>query len=298
MRSERTSNRPWRRLLPLVFLPFFVGCWIEENTTWDNTLDPANVQYTRMVRIAGGTFQMGGDTTILPSGTIQGATEHQVTVSGFLMDSTEVTREDWNSLMKSNPSVLDGCPRCPQGNMTWFEAVLYCNARSKRQGLDTIYEWSGATIESNRVVKMETVRQVRSRNGYRLPSEAEWEYAARSGTSGAWPWGEDTLGYESHAWFLSNSHGVIQPVATLEPTGFGLYDLQGNVEEWVWDWWAVYSAKPQVDPPGPNQGDLRIYRGGSAGDPASGPKNGDRGASFPGATNEFIGFRCVRSLVP
>ncbi|MBK9579603.1 MAG: SUMF1/EgtB/PvdO family nonheme iron enzyme [Fibrobacterota bacterium] len=263
---------------------------------WNNSLDPSNPRYTRMVYVPGGTFRMGGD----PSDTTGtfGAIAHTVTISGFLMDSTEVTQEDWNSVMASNPSRRIDCPRCPIENVTWFEAILYCNARSKRQGLDTVYQWAGATFESGRVVKMASLRQFRLRNGYRLPSEAEWEYAARGGTSSWWYWGNDSNQISKYGWTGRIPAPVTRPVADLAPTGLGFYDLQGNVGELVFDWLGSFDSKSKSDPTGPESGLYRVFRGGAISDDFCPPKNHERNAMLPGDANDFIGFRCARSLVP
>ncbi|MBK9579604.1 MAG: formylglycine-generating enzyme family protein [Fibrobacterota bacterium] len=289
----------FRRILGVaISVALLAGCWIDENTVWNNGMDPVNLRNTGMVYVAGGTFRMGGDTTVVDQAIAAGATEHSVTISAFLMDSTEVTQKTWVELMGSNPSGFKNCLDCPVEGVTWFDAILFCNARSRNQGLDTVYTWSGAVVDNGRVVGMASVRQDRMRNGYRLPTEAEWECAARGGTEGWWYWGDDSTKSVEYGWLRANAQARTHPVATLARTGAGLYDMQGNVWEWTWDWHSVFSTAAQVDPSGPATGGYRVFRGGCINDRSGIPKNGDREYNTPDHASAVLGFRCARSLVP
>lgn len=288
----------WRNSIAVLGVASLAGCWIEANTTWNNPLDPVNLKNVGMVYLAGGSFRMGGDTTVVESFAAAGSAEHLVTISAFLMDSTEVTQRHWVALMGSNPSGNGGCMDCPVEGVTWFDAILFCNARSRSEGLDTVYTWSGPVSKDGRIVGMGSVKENRRRSGYRLPSEAEWEYAARAGAEGMWSWGNDSSETVKYGWVGANAQGHTHPVAKLAPTGDGLYDMQGNVWEWTSDWIAAYSSVAQVDPAGPATGVVRVFRGGCINEKSSYPKNGDREGNTPDHYSAVLGFRCARSLVP
>jgi formylglycine-generating enzyme required for sulfatase activity len=132
-------------------------------------------------------------------------------------------------------------------------------------------------------------------NKYRLPTEAEWEYAARAGTAGKYSFGDDAGALGRYAWYKDNSGGTTHPVGRKEPNGWGLYDMQGNVCEWVRDWYGDYSSSPVTDPRGPSSGSARVDRGGSWGSNAWICRSASRGSSTPGARYDILGFRLAFS---
>jgi len=178
-----------------------------------------------MVYIQGGTFQMGSK-----KGDSDEKPIHTVTVSGFFMDKTEVTQAQYRKVMGKNPSHFSGCDDCPVENVNWHDANEYAK-----------------------------------RVGKRLPTEAEWEYAARGGnkTNGYKYAGGNSIG--NVAWYYGNSGSKTHPVAQKQPNELGLYDMSGNVWEWCSDWYGdgYYKQSPKNDPQGPNSGTLRVLRGGS-----------------------------------
>jgi len=203
---------------------------------------PAN-----MVLVDGGTFQMGS-TDYSDEKPV-----HQVTVSSFFIGKYEVTQKEWQSIMGNNPSGFKGDNR-PVEKVTWYNAVEYCNKLSKKEGLTPVYTINGNNVTCNW-----------SANGYRLPTEAEWEYAARGGnkSKGYTYSGSNTVG--NVAWYDSNSSYRTHDVGTKAPNELGIYDMSGNVWEWCWDWYDIfyYSNSPKNDPKGANSGSSRVYRGGS-----------------------------------
>lgn len=225
---------------------------------------PPSAQHD-MVYVEGGSFMMGSN------GYYDDETPvHKVTVSSFWIGKYEVTQAEWKEVMGSNPSYWKG-DRLPVEKVSWYAAIKYCNLRSLAEGLTPCYSISGITSPSNwgpvptenRNSTWDAVVCDFNANGYRLPTEAEWEYAARGGVRsiGYDYSGSNNLG--SVAWYTDNSDSKTHAVGTKDPNELGIYDMSGNVWEWCWDWKANYSSSPQDNPTGPNKGSYRLLRGGS-----------------------------------
>ncbi len=170
--------------------------------------------------------------------------------------------------------------------MSWLDAVAYCNALSVKEGLQPCYQINGATVGWGDGVKC---------TGYRLPTEAEWEYAANpaSGSRTVYA-GSDTV--DGVAWYSTNSGSMTHAVKTKTANGRGLYDLSGNVYEWVWDWYqSNYEALPATDPIGPTTGANRVIRGGSWSSLALLARVAQRSYYTPANRLYYLGFRIVRS---
>jgi formylglycine-generating enzyme required for sulfatase activity len=217
-----------------------------------------------MVHINGGTFLMGS--TVDPGE----QPVHSVTVSAFYMDTTEVTQADYQELMGVNPSYFRD-PLSPVETVTWFDAVLYCNARSIRDSLDMVYSYTSVTgTPGNGCSALGGLVIDMSKNGYRLPTEAEWEYACRAVTTTDYYWGmyppttaADTAAIDNNAIWVHNSNDSTARVGTKLPNAYGLYDMCGNVWKWCNDWYWNYASGSQTDPTGPDTGSARVLRGGS-----------------------------------
>ncbi|MSP92809.1 MAG: formylglycine-generating enzyme family protein [Myxococcales bacterium] len=246
------------------------------------------------VLIPAGTFTMGiPPADVDPPGYYNDAPTHRVTLThSFEMQATEVTEAEYARLMPATPSQRTGCPDCPVTNVNWHQAVTYCNQLSKRAQLPPCYV----------VMGFDVTYAGASCPGYRLPSEAEWEYAARAGTN-ARRWDSAANVYDL-AWIDTNSGDlslqppqlVKHPVRRKRPNPFGLYDMLGNVWEWVWDWQGDYPAAASADPRGPDKGENRGFRGGSFKHSESEATAGFRNGYGPGNQVEFVGMRCVRSV--
>ncbi|MDR0562338.1 MAG: formylglycine-generating enzyme family protein [Spirochaetaceae bacterium] len=253
--------------------------------------------------IPGGTFKMGSPA--LEPERYDDEVQHTVTVSPFYMSKYEVTQREYEEIMGTNPSRFKGSTM-PVEQVTWFNAVEYCNRRSQREGLTPAYmiRESGEAIWNWNA------------NGYRLPTEAEWEYACRAGTSaslatnaeGSTPFSTgnnlttNQANYDGNFPYNGNIRGTYRkatvPVGSFAPNGWGLYDMHGNVWEWCWDWYGLYSAKAQTNPVGPAVGgagpaigNARVVRGGSWGDYGKYLRSAYRDSSAPSNQRDSIGFR-------
>jgi len=243
-----------------------------------------------MVSVPGGSFQMGSD-----DGPKNEQPAHTVTLSAFYMGRTEVTQALYQSVMGHNPSYFKGDANRPVEQVTWYDAVEFCNKLSKREGLQQVYTISGRTPAKGNPITDAAVTADWSKNGYRLPTEAEWEYAARggNGSPGNYTYaGSDDA--DDVAWYSDNSDETHHIAGTKDPNGLGLYDMSGNVWEWCWDWNGSYSSEAQTDPTGMPSGAFRILRGGSWFNPARGIRPEYRDNDIPEVQSGTLGFRLAR----
>lgn len=255
------------------------------------------VQYPRMIAVAAETFQMGSNEAI----DRQNERVHEVTVKPFFISETEVTQELYEAVMKENPSYANAKgPDFPVNMVTWFDAVRFCNALSEQTGLPPAYTITGDTVIWDRESR-----------GYRLPTEAEWEYAARGGPYGATGDAISAatyagLKYQNErsagslkvgevAWYNGNSGKRAQPVRKKLPNELGLYDMSGNVMEWCWDWLEDYSKEPVYDPEGALSGRKRVCRGGSFTTQDTLVKVTKRHSESPMLKAHSIGFRLAQT---
>ena len=235
------------------------------------------------VYIQGGTFTMGSPANEPNRGSNEGP-QHQVTVSSFYMGKYEVTQKEYQEIMGTNPSYSKG-DNLPVETVSWFDAIEYCNKRSQKEGLTPAYSISGTG--DNR-----TVSWNRNANGYRLPTEAEWEYACRAGTTTVYNTGANIN--DNTGWYNSNSGRKTHPVGQKSANAWGLYDMHGNVWEWCWDWYGDYSSGSQTDPMGASSGTDRVHRGGCWGNSAGYLRSAIRDFNDPSCRYGSLGFRLVR----
>jgi len=235
-----------------------------------------------MVLVPAGTFRMGS-----AAGNPDEQPVHEVTVGALLMDRFEVTQDQFAALELSNPAHFKD-PKRPVEQVRWSDAALFCNERSRKEGLTPCYD------ELSFACDFEA-------DGYRLPTEAEWEYAARAGASAAEDAAADAQSLNNHAWFRENVNGKTALVGRKRPNAWGLCDMYGNVLEWCHDAYSptYYAQSPANDPRGPAQGEKRVLRGGAWDSSADGCCSTVRYAEMPGITDacfarDSFGFRCVR----
>ncbi len=256
-------------------------------------VNSANLQF---VEVRGGSFLMGSDRPGDESPV------HKVTVSGFRMSKTEITQEQFALYAPSTDfrfESLPGASRLPAENMSWETAVVYCNMLSTVDGLEPAYNIPGwlEMLSGDPSVEYDPskVTRVPGANGYRLPTEAEWEFAARGGLLAK---GTTYIGGENPeavAWYEANSAEKPHPVGTKAANELGLQDMAGNVAEWVWDYYGPYLKTAQSDPQGPTWGPGHVVRGGGwFGAGTENLRHTFRTLS-PGPGSN-IGFRVVRPL--
>jgi len=240
-----------------------------------------------MIYLPGGEFLMGSD-----RGNFDETPAHKVRVSPFLIDMFEVTQEMFRQAQLPNPSHWQESPKKPVERVRWLDAKRYCNERSLLEQLQPCYNEKTPAWDCNY-----------SANGYRLPTEAEWEYACRAGTDGDYDF-ERADKLRQYAWFSEDSDQKTHIVGQKKPNGFGIYDLYGNVSEWCEDVYSptYYKESPAADPLGPpsrGKDVRRVIRGGSWKSSADqcqatarqGERTGDTDACF---STDYCGFRCVR----
>jgi len=261
---------------------------------------PAVIQPTsssiaaNMVRINGGTFTMGSPASEPERNSNEGP-QHQVTVSPFYIGKYEVTQAEYESVTGANFSEFKGI-NLPVEMVSWFDAVEYCNKLSQREGLTPAYSIS---------VSMNSgfVTWNRGANGYRLPTEAEWEYACRAGTTTPFSTGNNITtnqaNYNGNFPYNNNAKGAYlgkkTAVGSFGPNPWGLYDMHSNVSEWCWDWNGTYSDAAQTDPVGAPSGFDRVWRGGNVDHFAKFLRSASRIGNTPSYRGTNLGFRLARN---
>ncbi|MFC1509175.1 SUMF1/EgtB/PvdO family nonheme iron enzyme [Candidatus Omnitrophota bacterium] len=264
---------------------------INNISTFDITLTPYETNIYNgitFVTIPGGTFRMGD---------IQNYNQydyekpvHDVTISGFEMSIYEITQGQYRAVIGSNPSHFSGSDDLPVEQVSWYDAVKFCNRLSEQMGYEKCYDESSWACDF-------------SKNGFRLPTEAEWEYACRAGTETYFYSGNNlssngrtSTDLDKAGWYDGNSGNKNHPVGQKEPNAFGLYDMHGNMWEWCNDWWIrVYTSDSVTNPVEPLSGSYPVLRGGSWGNYAMYCRSAFRNRGTPTDTDIYIGFRVVRS---
>jgi sulfatase modifying factor 1 len=253
-------------ILYSVFLIMFsVSCFSESKNT--------NPRGMKFVYIKPGTFMMGSPAN--DPERYYDEKQHRVTLTkGFLLQTTEVTQSQWEAVMGKNPSKFKGCGKCPVERVSWRNVREFIRKLNQREGTDK----------------------------YRLPTEAEWEYAARAGTTSPFAFGTclstDQANYKGNYPMPGCSKGQYRkktvPVASFAPNAWGLYDMHGNVWEWVQDWYHDYYDGSVTDPTGPATGTYRVIRGGSWYHFARGCRSAYRVYDTPYYRYSYIGFRLAK----
>jgi formylglycine-generating enzyme required for sulfatase activity len=211
---------------------------------------------------------------------------HKVRISeAFYLGVTPVTQDQYEAVMGKNPSHFKGPSDLPVESVTWYDAVAFCNKLSRMERLTPYY-----LIRGSKHV------QIGGGSGYRLPTEAEWEYACRAGTERPYSFGDDAALLDRFGWYATNSRDRTHPVGRKVPNAFGLFDMHGNVWEWCWDGYDrfYYRQSPDVDPLGMEGATYRVIRGGGWNDLASDVRSASRHTLSPGFGLNFLSFMVGR----
>ncbi len=270
-----------RILGPLMILLLLPGCQRAKESAGEPQVVKTKTGI-EMVVIPGGFFDMGSR-----KGESDESPVHKVWVSSFWMDRFEVVQEQFKKYQISDPSHFKS-PDRPLEQMNWTDAALYCNERSLAEGLEPCYD-------------EETWQCSFQANGYRLPTEAEWEYACRAGTTTKYSFGNDARKLKTFTWYAANSAGKTHPVGQKKPNPWGLYDMHGNVAEWCNDFYSenYYRQSPEKNPKGTAKGKERVLRGGAWNSTPdsirSSCRSSDPSIDDTCLASDNIGFRCVRN---
>ncbi|MCL2245242.1 MAG: formylglycine-generating enzyme family protein [Treponema sp.] len=249
-----------------------------------------------MVLINPGTYTRGSNN----SDDYGASPPHQVTLTkGFYMGKYEVTQEQYQAVTGVNPSSFSSSPasgevqqRRPVEQVTWYDAVEFCNKLSEQEGLTPAYTITGRSPSSGYPIIGATVTINWNANGYRLPTEAEWEHSCRAGTTTAYNTGETIT--DNTGWNSNNSGSRTHEVGLKSTNAWGLYDMHGNVMEWCWDWYGSYGSAAQTDPRGATSGAYRVVRGGSWNYYEQALRSASRIDYSPNYGSSALGFRVVR----
>ncbi len=306
---------------------------VEINFTDINSIEIVYDSPVGIVLIPSGSYMRGDHFKEGGSGELP---VHQVTLNSFYMDITSVTQSEWKSVMTGNTNGISATPSHPDygighnhpvNGVSWYSVLVFCNRKSMAEGYDAVYVINNSTnpadwgdVPTTQNAAWDAVICKWHANGYRLPSEAEWEYAARGGLSGQrFPNGA-TISHSTNGDTQANYHsywvggvsfysydvspttgnhpsykGKSSPVGSFSPNGYGLYDMSGNLNEWCWDWLSSYSDSAQVNPTGPETGLYRVSRGGNWEKNADLCRVSARSAGFQYYGHYAVGFRLART---
>ncbi len=214
-----------------------------------------------LVYVEGGIFIRGNDNQFARE-----KPAHQVTLNSFYIGKYPITQKQWISIMEDNPSGFQG-HNSPVEGVNWYQAVEFCNKLSELEGLTPVYTINKSRQDTNNISNNDDLKWIVTANwnanGYRLPTEAEWEFAAKGGNESSNYLYSGSNNINQVAWYKDNSTMGASPVGKKNHNELGIYDMSGNVWEWCWDWFGQYSGYSVTNPRGPDKGSRAVLRGGS-----------------------------------
>lgn len=242
-----------------------------------------------MVFVEGGSFLMGSE-----DGNTNERPVHRVELSSFYIGKYLVTQNLWEEVMGTHPSHFKDALR-PVEQISWYQAVIFCNKLSLRDRLPLCYSLHGEVNQKEWDDRWQEIECDFDCSGYRLPTEAEWEFAARGGnkSKGYRYSGSDELGMV--AWYKANSNTMTHPVGEKMANELNIFDMTGNVYEWCWDWSIEYDPRIRINPKGPHHGYCRIRRGGAYWDVAFSCHVATRNCDADGSKTRGCGLRLART---
>ncbi|MBS3767634.1 MAG: SUMF1/EgtB/PvdO family nonheme iron enzyme [Candidatus Cloacimonetes bacterium] len=244
-----------------------------------------------LVLVEGGKFDMGSEGL----GSMDEKPIHRVILDNFYISKYLVTQRLWKEIMGYNYSDFEGDDR-PVQRVNWYNAIKFCNALSKKDNFKPCYYIHGnSDFQDYLEHDLEILECDFSANGYRLPTEAEWEYAARGGKKSMDYRYSGSNTIEEVAWFYNNSDGETHPVGRKRANELGIYDMSGNLKEWCWNGFAYYEDKPLNNPKGPFIDLHRITRGGGLHSLSFDCRVVDRDIGIPDNNYRTVGFRFAKN---
>ena len=297
----------------------FTGCPNSAGGSGGGTTPPTPSPENKTYTVNGISFTMKGIAAVT-NGTVgyTGITDnqpHTVSLTAYLIGETEVTQELWQAVMSTNPSIFQGSSNPPESGevqekrpvekVNWYQCIAFCNKLSKACNLDPCYTVTSVDFDALNFSDIPTSNNTnwnnavcdRNKNGFRLPTEAEWEWAAQGGTNDKWAGTDTKSELKNYAWYKNDdggdANGKTHQVKLKSANGYGLYDMSGNVWEWCWDRYSDSTPTGGQDPAGAASGGLRVGRGGGWNDGAGYAARAYRRDDDPGDRFHNLGLRLV-----